>query len=63
MIDLCHYDHTTRPDTTTVYSVFEATLDGDPVPDPKEGVVECEWFEPGSVPDGTLAPIADVLAP
>ncbi|WP_440992020.1 NUDIX hydrolase [Haloarchaeobius baliensis] len=62
IVGRCRYDHTTRPDTTTVYSVFEATLDGDPVPDPKEGVVEYDWFEMTDVPDGTLDPIESVLS-
>lgn len=62
LVDRCRYDHTTRPDTTTVYSVFEATLVSEPVPDPGERVVECGWFDPADAPSGTLAPIERVLA-
>lgn len=61
IVDRCRYRHTTHPDTTTCYSVFETTLDGEPVPNVDEGVVECGWATPGSVPDGTLEPIARLL--
>lgn len=59
----CQYDHTTRSNTTSLYSVFETTLDGEPVPNVDEGIVECGWVDPAEVPGDTLDPIASLLEP
>lgn len=62
ILDRCRYRHTTRPDTTTVYLVFEATLDGQPTPNAVEGVVDWCWVRPSAVPAATLDPFERLLA-
>lgn len=58
----CRYEHTSRPDTTSLYAVFEATLDGHPTPNATEGVVDCRWVDPARPPSGTLAPFERLCA-
>jgi len=57
----CLYDHATRH-VATVYTVFEATLESDPDPDPAEGIVDYAWRKPTDLPETTLRPIAGVVA-
>jgi 8-oxo-dGTP diphosphatase len=59
----CRYQHTSRPNTTTLYSVYETALEGRPTPNPAEGVVDYQWSLPGAVPGGTLDPFERLLEP
>ncbi|QWC20227.1 NUDIX hydrolase [Halorubrum sp. 2020YC2] len=52
----CVYRHTSRP-TTTVYSVFDATLGARPEPDPAERVLDHAWVAPTELLPTTLDPV------
>jgi 8-oxo-dGTP diphosphatase len=60
-IDACVYCHTNRP-VATVYTVFEASLETEPDPNPAEGIVDHDWWVPTELPATTLPPIATVVA-
>ncbi|WP_256300885.1 NUDIX hydrolase [Haloarchaeobius salinus] len=58
----CQYQHTTRPDTTTLYTVFETTLADQPTPNGSEDVIACEWIDPAHPPSGTIDPFETIIA-
>lgn len=60
-IDSCVYCHTNRP-VATLYTVFEASLETEPDPNPAEGIVDHGWWNPRELPAATLPPIASVVA-
>jgi 8-oxo-dGTP diphosphatase len=60
VIDTYVYAHTTRH-TTTVYTIFEASLHTDPAPNRDERIVDCAWVEPTNLPSTTLAPVRAVV--
>jgi len=55
-IGRCVYSHTTRP-ATTVYAVFDATLNSEPEPNPAERVLDYAWLEPTDLLSTTLDPV------
>ncbi|WP_336135313.1 NUDIX hydrolase [Natronomonas amylolytica] len=48
------YHHTSRPTTTTVYAIFDATLRSEPEPNRTEGILDYEWLEPTDLRPTTL---------
>lgn len=60
-VDNCIYCHMSRP-VTTVYTVFETTLEARPNPNPTEGIVDHAWRKPTNLPSTTLTPIANVIS-
>jgi 8-oxo-dGTP pyrophosphatase MutT (NUDIX family) len=48
------YAHLGRPDTVSVYRVFETVLLSEPTPNGREGIVGCRWVEPSAPPATTL---------
>lgn len=61
VVGACTYRHTSRP-ATSVYVVFETSLETEPEPNPNEAVVECAWFDPTDLPALTLDPMKGVVA-
>jgi len=57
----CAYRHTSRPGTVSVYTVVAGELVTEPTPNPREGVVDCAWGDPGDLPPGTLRPFRRLL--
>lgn len=62
IVDRCPYHHSTRPDTMTLYTVFETTLHGQPTPNTDQGVIDCRWSDPTAPPEDTLTPFERLLA-
>lgn len=60
VVDGFVYRHTSRP-TTTVYTVFGATLRTDPEPNPADGIVDHAWRTPTNLPSTTLDPVEHVI--
>lgn len=60
VVDGFVYHHTSRP-TTTVYTVFDATLERDPEPNPAERIVDHAWRTPTNLPSTTLDPVEQVI--
>ena len=58
----CYYDHESRPNLTTAYVVFDCWLIGEPKPNRADGIVDYEWFGPGTLPVSTLAPFERVVS-
>lgn len=54
------YTHTTRP-VTTLYAVFEMTLNAPPAPNADERIVDHAWRDPNDLPPTTLEPVADLI--
>lgn len=52
----CVYHHTSRP-TTTVYAIFDATLESEPDPNRTERVFDYAWLEPTELLTATLDPV------
>lgn len=57
----CRYDHTSFGDVTTVYTVFECTLESKPVANAAEDIHEFEWIRFETLPDGLLPPFEAFL--
>lgn len=60
-VGTCTYDHTCLGDITTVYTVFDCTLESEPSANREEGVRRHAWVEPTARPDGLLDPFAALL--
>lgn len=60
VVDSFVYRHTSRP-TTTVYAVFDATLERAPEPNPAERIFDHAWRTPTDLPSATLDPIEHVI--
>lgn len=54
------YTHTSRP-VTTLYAVFEVTLNAAPAPNADERIVNHGWWTPEDLPTTTLAPVAEFI--
>ena len=50
------YRHTSRP-ATTVYTIFEATLESEPAPNPSERILDYDWLKPSETLSTTLEPV------
>lgn len=48
------YAHQGRPDTFSVYTVFETSIISEPTPNIREGVLDCQWVDLTSAPAETL---------
>jgi 8-oxo-dGTP diphosphatase len=60
VVDAFVYRHTSRP-TTTIYAVFDATLQTEPDPNPGERIVDHAWRKPTDLPSTTLDPVEHVI--
>lgn len=60
VVDGFVYRHTSRP-ATTVYAVFDATLQTEPDPNPAERIVDSAWRKPRNLPSTTLDPVEHVI--
>ncbi|WP_225336111.1 NUDIX hydrolase [Halomicrobium urmianum] len=61
MVTSCTYRHRSKPSTVTHYAVLGAELETDPDPNPREGIIDCEWWNPDSLPPGTLEPFREIV--
>ena len=60
VLDSYLYTHTSRP-VTTLYAVFETTLDATPEPNDVEQIIDHAWRPPSDLPAATLEPVADLI--
>lgn len=60
VLDSYLYTHTSRP-VTTLYAVFETTLDAAPDPNTDEQIINHAWRTPTDLPATTLEPVADLI--
>lgn len=60
VVDSFVYHHTSRP-ATTVYAVFDTTIDTAPEPNPAERVFDHAWRNPTNLPSKTLDPVERVI--
>jgi len=62
LVTICTYRHTSRPNTETVYGVFDGKLRSSPAPNTEEGITGCEWHAPGDLPPSLLDPFRPVVS-
>ena len=60
-IGRCSYDHTQFGDVTTLYTVYECSLETEPEPNRDESIRQHVWVEPSARPDGLLDPFSKLL--
>ena len=60
-LDSFLYAHTSSP-TTTLYAVFETTLNATPEPNDAERIIDYAWRAPSDLPAATLEPVAGLIA-
>lgn len=56
------YKHRSRRDTLSRYTVYDCSLDSDPEPNPREGILAHRWIDPMDPPGPTLPQVRWVLA-
>lgn len=57
----CQYEHTSFGDVTTVYTVFDCSLESQPEANRTEDILECEWVDPDALPNQLLDPFEELL--
>ncbi|MFC7230110.1 NUDIX domain-containing protein (plasmid) [Salinirubellus salinus] len=56
----CSYQHRSI-DATTEYDLYAVSLDGEPTPDPGEGIVGVAFHDPAALPESMLEPLAEAV--
>lgn len=54
------YAHDSLDDTVSVYTVFDCSVLSEPEADQREGIFECRWVDPDSLPASTLPQVRHV---
>lgn len=55
------YKHRSLTNTVSRYRVFSCTLESDPEPNPREGILDVRWTSPSAVPSRTLPQVRHAL--
>jgi len=60
-VGTCTYDHTRFGEITTLYTVYDCTLESEPTPNREEAIRQHAWIEPTALPEGVLEPFEALL--
>ncbi|MBX0288241.1 NUDIX domain-containing protein [Halomicroarcula sp. F28] len=61
-IDWYAYAHASTPDLLSVYTVYDCAVVERPAPNATEGIDQCRWVRPDSLPPRTLSQVRSVVS-